>query len=187
MCGAVTMPTFHHIPPKYNPYFICNGQALPYFPMWGDLWGHICLSGHASCSWDERWPLIIYCRFRTKEQVFLNLGPDWFLLLLQGHLHPSTTTLALKLLLYFLSNPSLRGRFRDGLSAGCWVECSMEGVDIVMGECVAASRKPSPFCPGYERRSSPAPPRSFRACVALSPRPASLDYLCWVFPGPYAY
>ncbi|KAK7808276.1 hypothetical protein U0070_013958, partial [Myodes glareolus] len=68
----------------------------------------------------------------TKEQVFLNLGPDWFLLLLQGHLHPSTTTLALKLLLYFLSSPSLRGRFRDGLSAGCWVECSMEGVDIVM-------------------------------------------------------
>ncbi|OBS78637.1 hypothetical protein A6R68_18967, partial [Neotoma lepida] len=70
---------------------------------------------------------------RSKEQVFLNLGPDWFLLLLQGHLHPSTTTLALKLLLYFLSNPSLRGRFRDGLSAGCWVECSMEGMDIVMG------------------------------------------------------
>uniref|UniRef100_A0A8C2MGP4 WD repeat and FYVE domain containing 4 n=1 Tax=Cricetulus griseus TaxID=10029 RepID=A0A8C2MGP4_CRIGR len=68
----------------------------------------------------------------SKEQVFLNLGPDWFLLLLQGHLHPSTTTLALKLLLYFLSSPSLRGRFRDGLSAGCWVECSMEGVDIMM-------------------------------------------------------
>ncbi|CAH7126598.1 Wdfy4 [Phodopus roborovskii] len=68
----------------------------------------------------------------SKEQVFLNLGPDWFLLLLQGHLHPSTTTLALKLLLYFLSSSSLRGRFRDGLSAGCWVECSMEGVDIMM-------------------------------------------------------
>ncbi|XP_076787564.1 WD repeat- and FYVE domain-containing protein 4 isoform X4 [Arvicanthis niloticus] len=67
-----------------------------------------------------------------KEQVFLSLGPDWFLLLLQGHLHASTTTLALKLLLYFLSSPSLCGRFRDGLSAGCWVENCMEGVDIVM-------------------------------------------------------
>lgn len=67
-----------------------------------------------------------------KEQVFLSLGPDWFLLLLQGHLHPSTTTLALKLLLYFLSSPPLRGRFRDGLSAGCWVESCMDGVDIVM-------------------------------------------------------
>ncbi|XP_021499136.2 WD repeat- and FYVE domain-containing protein 4 isoform X2 [Meriones unguiculatus] len=68
----------------------------------------------------------------SKEQVFLSLGPDWFLLLLQGHLNSSTTTLALKLLLHFLSYPSLRGRFRDGLSAGCWVESSMEGVDIVM-------------------------------------------------------
>lgn len=67
-----------------------------------------------------------------KEQVFLSLGPDWFLLLLQGHLHPSTTTLALKLLLYFLSSPSLCGRFRDGLSAGCWVESCLEGVDIMM-------------------------------------------------------
>lgn len=92
---------------------------------------------------------------RLKEQVFLSLGPDWFLLLLQGHLHPSTTTLALKLLLYFLSSPSLRGRFRDGLSAGCWVESCMEGVDIVMGECVAVSTMPLLFCPGCERESSP--------------------------------
>ncbi|XP_073935486.1 WD repeat- and FYVE domain-containing protein 4 isoform X3 [Castor canadensis] len=68
----------------------------------------------------------------AKEEVFLNLGPDWFLLLLQGHLHPSTTVLALKLLLHFLSDPSLRGRFKDGLSAGSWVECSREGTDIVM-------------------------------------------------------
>ncbi|XP_047409355.1 WD repeat- and FYVE domain-containing protein 4 isoform X3 [Sciurus carolinensis] len=68
----------------------------------------------------------------SKEEMFLNLGPDWFLLLLQGHLHASTTVLALKLLLYFLSNPSLRGRFKDGLPAGSWVERSIEGVDIAM-------------------------------------------------------
>ncbi|XP_075866345.1 WD repeat- and FYVE domain-containing protein 4-like isoform X1 [Microcebus murinus] len=68
----------------------------------------------------------------SKEELFLNLGPDWFLLLLQGHLHPSTTVLALKLLLHFLANPSLRGRFRDGLSAGSWLECSTKGVDVVM-------------------------------------------------------
>lgn len=89
----------------------------------------------------------------TKEQVFLNLGPDWFLLLLQGHLHPSTTTLALKLLLYFLSSPSLRGRFRDGLSAGCWVECSMEGVDIVMDNLKSRPAVPdqSPcLLPGFQ-------------------------------------
>ncbi|KAJ8790112.1 hypothetical protein J1605_004695 [Eschrichtius robustus] len=68
----------------------------------------------------------------TKEEMFLNLGPDWFLLFVQGHVHPSTVALGLKLLLHFLSNPSLRGRFKDGLSAGSWVECSSEGVDIMM-------------------------------------------------------
>ncbi|KAM4840423.1 WD repeat- and FYVE domain-containing protein 4 isoform X1 [Urocitellus parryii] len=68
----------------------------------------------------------------SKEEMFLNLGPDWFLLLLQGHLHASTTVLALKLLLHFLSNPSLRGRFKDGLPVGSWVERSTEGMNIVM-------------------------------------------------------
>ncbi|XP_011805748.1 PREDICTED: WD repeat- and FYVE domain-containing protein 4 [Colobus angolensis palliatus] len=68
----------------------------------------------------------------SKEEMFLKLGPDWFLLLLQGHLHASTTVLALKLLLHFLASPSLRTRFRDGLCAGSWVEHSTEGVDIVM-------------------------------------------------------
>ncbi|XP_037659974.1 WD repeat- and FYVE domain-containing protein 4 [Choloepus didactylus] len=67
-----------------------------------------------------------------KEEVFLHLGPDWFLLLLQGHLHPSTTVLGLKLLLHFLSNPSLRGRFRDGLLAGSWVETSTAGMQLLM-------------------------------------------------------
>ncbi|XP_051693511.2 WD repeat- and FYVE domain-containing protein 4 isoform X2 [Oryctolagus cuniculus] len=67
-----------------------------------------------------------------KEELFLNLGPDWFLLLLQGHLHPSTTVLALKLLLHFLASPSLRGRFKDGLPVGAWVEHSSEDVHVMM-------------------------------------------------------
>ncbi|XP_057164793.1 WD repeat- and FYVE domain-containing protein 4 isoform X4 [Ursus arctos] len=68
----------------------------------------------------------------TKEEMFLSLGPDWFLLLVQGHVHSSTTVLGLKLLLHFLASPSLRGRFKDGLFAGSWVERSSEGVDIVI-------------------------------------------------------
>ncbi|KAB0349750.1 hypothetical protein FD754_014607 [Muntiacus muntjak] len=68
----------------------------------------------------------------TKEEMFLNLGPDWFLLFVQGHVHPSTVVLGLKLLLHFLSSPSLRGRFKDGLPAGSWVERSSEGMDIMM-------------------------------------------------------
>ncbi|XP_027627322.1 WD repeat- and FYVE domain-containing protein 4 [Tupaia chinensis] len=78
----------------------------------------------------------------SKEETFLSLGPDWFLLLLQGHLHPSTTVLALKLLLHFLSNPTLRGRFKDGLPAGSWVEHSAKGVDIMMDNL--KSRPPVP-------------------------------------------
>lgn len=74
--------------------------------------------------------------------MFLTLAPDWFLLLMQGHLHPSTVVLGLKLLLHFLSSPYLRERFKDGLSAGSWVERSSEGVDIMMGECAAVSRRP---------------------------------------------
>lgn len=70
---------------------------------------------------------------RTKEEVFLSLGPGWFLLLLQGHLHPSTNVLGLKLLLHFLSSPSLCRRFKDGLPAGSWVERCAEGSDILMG------------------------------------------------------
>ncbi|KAF6112259.1 WDFY family member 4 [Phyllostomus discolor] len=67
-----------------------------------------------------------------KEEVFLSLGPDWFLLFLQGHLHSSTTVLGLKLLLHFLSSPNLLTRFKDGLYAGSWVECSSKGVHIMM-------------------------------------------------------
>ncbi|XP_059025625.1 WD repeat- and FYVE domain-containing protein 4 isoform X3 [Mustela lutreola] len=78
----------------------------------------------------------------TKEEMFLSLGPDWFLLLMQGHVHHSTTVLGLKLLLHFLASPSLRGRFKDGLCAGSWVERSSEGVDIVIDNL--KSQTPTP-------------------------------------------
>lgn len=76
-----------------------------------------------------------------KEEVFLSLGPDWFLLLLQGHLHSRTTVLGLKLLLHFLSSPNLLTRFKDGLPAGSWVECSSKGVHIMMGEYASISSR----------------------------------------------
>ncbi|KAF3827722.1 hypothetical protein GH733_000957 [Mirounga leonina] len=78
----------------------------------------------------------------TKEEMFLNLGPDWFLLLVQGHVHPSTTVLGLKLLLHFLASPSLRGKFKDGLCAGSWVERSSAGMDIVIDNL--KSQPPTP-------------------------------------------
>ncbi|XP_025736364.1 WD repeat- and FYVE domain-containing protein 4 isoform X2 [Callorhinus ursinus] len=87
-----------------------------------------------------------------KEELFLNLGPDWFLLLVQGHVHPSTTVLGLKLLLHFLASPSLRGKFKDGLCAGSWVERGSEGVDIMIDNLKSQSPMPdqSPcLLPGF--------------------------------------
>ncbi|XP_072483675.1 WD repeat- and FYVE domain-containing protein 4 isoform X2 [Notamacropus eugenii] len=68
----------------------------------------------------------------SQEEMFLNLGPDWFLLFIQDHLHPSTVVLGIKLLLHFLYNPTLRAKFKDGLSGGSWVENSILGVNILM-------------------------------------------------------
>ncbi|XP_075384037.1 WD repeat- and FYVE domain-containing protein 4 [Tenrec ecaudatus] len=68
----------------------------------------------------------------SMEETFLSLGPDWFLLLMQSNIHPSTTVLGLKLLLHFVSNPTLRGRFKEQMSAGSWVENSAAGVDVMM-------------------------------------------------------
>ncbi|KAG8519674.1 WD repeat- and FYVE domain-containing protein 4 [Galemys pyrenaicus] len=101
---------------------------------------------------------------RLKEEMFLNLGPDWFLLFVQGHLHPSTTVLGLKLLLHFLSNPSLRGRFKEGLSAGSWVERSCEGVDIVMGECVSLCQGRGCLTVGCDNLKSQPPMPDQSAC-----------------------
>ncbi|XP_004607454.2 WD repeat- and FYVE domain-containing protein 4 [Sorex araneus] len=89
----------------------------------------------------------------SKEELFLHLGPDWFLLLLQGHLHASTTVLGMKLLLHFLSSPSLRVRFKDGLSAGSWVDHSSKGVDIMMGNLKNSTLTPDPspcLLPGFK-------------------------------------
>ncbi|EPY78181.1 hypothetical protein CB1_001113005 [Camelus ferus] len=97
---------------------------------------------------------------RTKEEMFLNLGPDWFLLFVQAHLHPSSVVLGLKLLLHFLSSPSLRARFKDGLPAGCWVERSSEGVDIMMGERVAVSGRRVPAVVESLQSHPPVPDQS---------------------------
>ncbi|XP_049646593.1 WD repeat- and FYVE domain-containing protein 4 [Suncus etruscus] len=78
----------------------------------------------------------------SKEELFLHLGPDWFLLLLQGHLHSSTTVLGMTLLLHFLSILSLRVRFKDGLSVGSWVEHSFKDVDLMMDNLKSSTLRP---------------------------------------------
>ncbi|EMP26573.1 WD repeat- and FYVE domain-containing protein 4 [Chelonia mydas] len=68
----------------------------------------------------------------AQEETFLALGPDWFLMFTQSHLHPSTVVIGVKLLLHFLHNPTLLSKFKEGVVAGRWVENSSTGLDILM-------------------------------------------------------
>lgn len=68
----------------------------------------------------------------AQEEVFLALGPDWFLLFTQSYLHSSTVVLGIKLLLYFLHNRLLLNKFKEGIVAGHWLENSTAGLSILM-------------------------------------------------------
>ncbi|XP_055577181.1 WD repeat- and FYVE domain-containing protein 4 isoform X4 [Falco biarmicus] len=67
-----------------------------------------------------------------QEEVFLALGPDWFLLFTQSYLHSSTVVLGMKLLLCFLHNRLLLQKFKEGMVAGRWLENSSAGLSILM-------------------------------------------------------
>ena len=64
--------------------------------------------------------------------MFQTLGRDWFLLFLQGHLHPSTVRPALALLTHLLSSPSQQDGFREGLLPGTLVD-GMDEPFVMMG------------------------------------------------------
>uniref|UniRef100_A0A8C4Y031 Alfy-like armadillo-like repeat domain-containing protein n=1 Tax=Gopherus evgoodei TaxID=1825980 RepID=A0A8C4Y031_9SAUR len=80
----------------------------------------------------------------AQEETFLVLGPDWFLLFTQSHLHPSTIVIGVKLLLHFLHNPTLLRKFKEGVVAGRWVSNSSTGMDILMDNL-----KSGPLIPDY--------------------------------------
>ncbi|XP_062983461.1 WD repeat- and FYVE domain-containing protein 4 [Elgaria multicarinata webbii] len=67
-----------------------------------------------------------------QEEVFQTLGPDWFLMFIQGHVHPSSVVLAVKLLLSFLHNRTLLHKFKEGMMAGLWLENNLAGLNILM-------------------------------------------------------
>uniref|UniRef100_A0A8C0GX95 Alfy-like armadillo-like repeat domain-containing protein n=1 Tax=Chelonoidis abingdonii TaxID=106734 RepID=A0A8C0GX95_CHEAB len=80
----------------------------------------------------------------AQEETFLVLGPDWFLLFTQSHLHPSTVVIGVKLLLHFLHNPTLLRKFKEGVVAGRWVSNSSAGMDILIDNL-----KSGPLIPDY--------------------------------------
>ena len=65
------------------------------------------------------------------------LGFDWIMLFMQPHLHKSTVVLATELLMFLLSFPDHRGRFREGLCCGGWLNNSQQVLDdrVLHGEC----------------------------------------------------
>ncbi|XP_067395033.1 WD repeat- and FYVE domain-containing protein 4 [Emydura macquarii macquarii] len=83
----------------------------------------------------------------AQEETFLVLGPDWFLLFTQSHLHPSTVVLGVTLLLHFLRNPTLLSKFKEGLVAGRWIGHSSTGLDVLMDNL--KSGPPMPDCGSY--------------------------------------
>lgn len=50
------------------------------------------------------------------------LGFDWLLMFMEEHIHSSTVTAALLILVVLLSNQSILSRFKEGLSGGGWLD-----------------------------------------------------------------
>ena len=50
------------------------------------------------------------------------LGFDWLLMFMEEHLHSSTVTAALWILVVLLSNQSILNRFKEGLAGGGWLD-----------------------------------------------------------------
>ncbi|XP_072439291.1 WD repeat- and FYVE domain-containing protein 4 [Chiloscyllium punctatum] len=69
---------------------------------------------------------------KDQEKMFTSLGPDWFLLFVQAHLHPTTVILSTRLLLHFLYNPALLVKFRDGMRSNAWLENSTAECSILV-------------------------------------------------------
>ncbi|KAL8186648.1 UNVERIFIED_CONTAM: hypothetical protein K2H54_003424 [Gekko kuhli] len=84
---------------------------------------------------------------RMQEDVFQALGPDWFLMFVQSHVHVSTAVLVVRLLLHFLHNRPLLCRFKEGMAAGLWLENSSRGLSFLTDNLKSCAQVPecSPY------------------------------------------
>uniref|UniRef100_UPI00398F68DA WD repeat- and FYVE domain-containing protein 4 n=1 Tax=Pristiophorus japonicus TaxID=55135 RepID=UPI00398F68DA len=90
---------------------------------------------------------------KDQEKMFTSLGPDWFLLFMQTHLHPTSVILSARLLLHFLYNPTLLTKFRDGMAGNVWLENSTAECNILMDNIKSRPQACSQtlcFFPGFE-------------------------------------
>ncbi|XP_036194412.1 WD repeat and FYVE domain-containing protein 3 isoform X9 [Myotis myotis] len=56
------------------------------------------------------------------EELIRTLGFDWIMMFMEEHLHPTTVTAAMRILVVLLSNQSILIKFKEGLSGGGWLE-----------------------------------------------------------------
>ncbi|XP_011601683.2 WD repeat- and FYVE domain-containing protein 4 isoform X2 [Takifugu rubripes] len=87
-----------------------------------------------------------------QEAIFSVLGRDWFLLFLQPHLHPSTVKLALIFLTHFLSSPSQKSSFREGVIPATFIDCMEDPLAVIdnLRAHAWSQECSSTKCPGYD-------------------------------------
>ncbi|XP_048460451.1 WD repeat and FYVE domain-containing protein 3 [Rhincodon typus] len=56
------------------------------------------------------------------EELVKIWGFDWLLMFMEEHLHPTTVTAAMRILVVLLSNQSILAKFKEGLSGGGWLD-----------------------------------------------------------------
>ncbi|XP_045140276.1 WD repeat and FYVE domain-containing protein 3 [Echinops telfairi] len=56
------------------------------------------------------------------EELVRTLGFDWILMFMEEHLHSTTVTAAMRILVVLLSNQSILLKFKEGLNGGGWLE-----------------------------------------------------------------
>lgn len=85
---------------------------------------------------------------RACEELVRTLGFDWLLMFMEEHLHSSTVTAALWILVVLLSNQSILNRFKEGLCGGGWLDHTdsvlTNKIGTVLGECLILGRGSNP-------------------------------------------
>ncbi|XP_066568174.1 WD repeat and FYVE domain-containing protein 3 isoform X2 [Amia ocellicauda] len=56
------------------------------------------------------------------EELVKTLGFDWLLMFMEEHLHSTSVTAAMRVLVVLLSNQAILSRFKEGLSGGGWLD-----------------------------------------------------------------
>lgn len=59
---------------------------------------------------------------RACEELVKTLGFDWIMMFMEEHLHSTTVTEAMRILVVLLSNQSILIKFKEGLSGGGWLD-----------------------------------------------------------------